>query len=72
MSEELTNYLHNKFKEEGKFVAKRFILKCIQEGILLQKKEELIKLIKILNTNDIFRIGEIELRITELNKELKE
>jgi vacuolar-type H+-ATPase subunit H len=37
--EELINYLHNKFKEEGKFVAKRFIGECIKEGRTQRDKE---------------------------------
>jgi hypothetical protein len=28
----LVNYLHNKFKEEGKYIGKRFIKECINEG----------------------------------------
>jgi len=37
---ELINYLHNKIKNEGKFVAKRFIEECIKEGIEIGKKQE--------------------------------
>ena len=37
--ETLVNYLHNKFKEEGKYIGKRFIEECIKEGIKLRQEE---------------------------------
>jgi hypothetical protein len=45
---------------------------CFREGRKQAFEEELKSLMNILNTNDRFRIGEIEKRIEQIKKEMEE
>jgi hypothetical protein len=48
-----------------------FYSKGFKEGRRQALEEEFVSLVNILNTNDRFRIGEIEKRIEQIKKEMK-
>jgi len=71
--EELTNYFHNKFKEEGKYIGKRFIRECLKEGSKQTLKDELEFLKSIMgNFNIVYYDMQITERIKQIEKELME
>ena len=71
--EELTNYFHNKFKEEGKYIGKRFIRECLKEGSKQTLKDELEFLKSLMNCLSHIQVDKfLTERIAQIEKELGE